>query len=74
MISLFFLIYIIIEKISNPNIPAGYPTLIASIVFFSGIQILFIGFIGEYIGKILKIVNKDKQYVIDFIKKTKIPK
>lgn len=69
IISLIALIFIIFEKLNNPNIPIGYPTLIASIVLFSGIQILFLGFIGEYLGKILKIVNKDKQYVIDLIKK-----
>jgi len=68
-ISLVIMIFIFIEKLLNPTIPMGYASLILAIIFFSGIQILFLGFISEYIGKILRIVNKDRQYIIDFIKK-----
>jgi len=67
IISFVFILFIVIEKILNPNIPVGYSSLVASIVLFSGIQILFLGFIGEYIGKILKLVNKDHQYIIEYI-------
>jgi glycosyltransferase involved in cell wall biosynthesis len=66
-ISFVFLIFIIIEKIINPAMPIGYSSLVGSIIFFSGIQILFLGFIGEYIGKILKLANKEHQYVIDSV-------
>lgn len=68
-ISFLFILVTIIEKILNPNLPLGYSTLITVIVFFSGIQILFLGLIGEYIGKILKNVNKEKQYNINYFKK-----
>ena len=30
---------------------------------------LFLGLIGEYVGKILKNVNKEEQYIINYIKK-----
>ena len=69
IISFMLIIGIVIEKIINPNIPLGYSTLMAVIIFFSGIQILFLGLIGEYVGKILKNVNKENQYNINFIKK-----
>ena len=69
LISLLFILITIIEKILNPNLPLGYSTLITIIVFFSGVQILFLGLIGEYVGKILKNVNKEKQYNISYIKK-----
>ena len=68
-VSLLFIISIIVEKILNPNLPLGYSTIVTIIVFFSGIQILFLGLIGEYVGKILKNVNKEKQYNINYIKK-----
>ena len=37
-------------------------------IFFSGVQLIFMGLFGEYIGKILKNVNKEPQYSIDYIK------
>ena len=69
LISLLFILITVIEKILNPNLPLGYSTLITVIVFLSGVQILFLGLIGEYVGKILKNVNKEKQYNISYIKK-----
>jgi|TARA_B110000305_G_scaffold149026_1_gene165402 glycosyltransferase involved in cell wall biosynthesis len=64
-ISFIFLLFIFFEKIFNPQVPLGYSSLLSAVIFFSGIQILFLGFIGEYIGKILKTVNKDHQYIIE---------
>ena len=68
-ISFLFILITIFEKILNPNLPLGYSTIITVIIFFSGIQILFLGLIGEYVGKILKNVNKENQYNINYLKK-----
>ena len=62
-------IIIIIEKIINPDSSFGFASIFVAIIFFSGVQLVFLGLIGEYIGKILKNVNKQPQYFIDFIKK-----
>lgn len=70
-ISIFFAVYLIIDKIINPHIVPGYSSIAILIIFFSGIQLIFIGLIGEYVGKILKNVNNSKAYYIEFIKKTK---
>jgi hypothetical protein len=35
--------------------------------------LIFIGLIGEYVGKILKNVNNSKAYYIELIKRTKDP-
>jgi len=71
IISFLVIIAIVIEKMINPNVPIGYSTLISVLIFFSGVQLLFLGVIGEYVGKILKNVNKENQYNINFIKKIK---
>ena len=52
----------------------GYTTIIIAIIFLSGIQLIFIGLLGEYIGKVLKNVNKEPQYSIDYIKLNKLQK
>lgn len=44
--------------------PPGIPTLIVSIFFFSGVQLLFMGIIGEYISAIHQQVRK-KPLVIE---------
>jgi undecaprenyl-phosphate 4-deoxy-4-formamido-L-arabinose transferase len=60
VLSIFFIISIVIEKIINPSIPQGYSTILTAVFFFAGVQLLFLGLIGEYVGKILKNVNKEK--------------
>lgn len=38
--------------------PPGVPTLIVALFFFSGIQLFFLGFLGEYVGAIHAQVRK----------------
>ncbi|NYT47147.1 MAG: hypothetical protein H0A75_05700 [Candidatus Methanofishera endochildressiae] len=45
----------------------GFPTLITVILFFSGVQLLSIGILGEYIGHMF---IESKQRPLYFIKKT----
>ena len=54
----------IIEKYFNPGIPIGYPSIIIIIAIFSGIQLIAIGMIGEYLGRIFLSQNKKPQYSI----------
>ena len=44
-------ILFLIEKIVNPGISMGWTSLIVSVLFLSGIQLIFMGLIGEYLGK-----------------------
>ena len=59
-----YLLIIIIRKIINPGIPAGWTSIMAAIIFFGGIQLLSIGLLGEYIGRLFLSINKKPQYVI----------
>lgn len=68
ILSSFYAIFIIVEKTINPNIPIGYSSILTAIFFFSGIQLIFLGLIGEYVGKIVKNVNQEPQYYIEFKK------
>lgn len=63
--SFVFGIFTLIEKFTNPNLPLGYTSLVIIILFFSGMQLLIIGILGEYLGRILSILNKNPQYSID---------
>jgi glycosyltransferase involved in cell wall biosynthesis len=57
-------LFTIIEKIVNPELPLGWPTLTVSITIFAGVELLAIGMIGEYIGRIFISINKQPQFTI----------
>ena len=69
--STILIIITIYEKLTNPIVPLGYSMLITILLFFSGVQFLFLGLLGEYIGKILKNINKDDQYLVSKVIKKK---
>ena len=64
IISLFFAVLLIIFKIRNPEIPQGWTSVATFIFFFSGVQLLALGIIGEYIGRIFINLNQKPQYII----------
>lgn len=57
-------IYIIIQKILNPEILMGYSSLMAVMLSLGGVIMLLLGMIGEYIGRIYISINNSPQYVI----------
>jgi undecaprenyl-phosphate 4-deoxy-4-formamido-L-arabinose transferase len=57
-------IFIFIEKLNNPNLPVGWASLIVSVLFLSSINLLAIGMLGEYLGRLFMNINKSPQYVI----------
>lgn len=51
-LAFFYLIYEIGKTVLFGNSVSGYPTMIASILFLGGIQLISLGFIGEYLGRV----------------------
>ena len=54
----------IIEKIFNPHLPQGYTFIVIIISFYAGIQLIAIGMVGEYLGRLFMAHNKKPQYSI----------
>lgn len=57
-------IYAVIEKLLYPNLPTGYTTIIVLISLFAGIQLMALGMLGEYLGRMFLSQNKKPQYSI----------
>lgn len=57
-------IYTIIKRLVNPEVPIGFSSLMAAVVFFGGMIMIMLGMIGEYIGRIYISMNNSPQYVI----------
>lgn len=65
LISFIYLSYVFIRKILFNDVPAGFTTLIVAIVLFSGVQLISIGLIGEYVLRIYNQVRNRPLYIID---------
>ncbi|MBQ09516.1 MAG: glycosyltransferase [Gammaproteobacteria bacterium] len=58
-------IVVVIEKLFLiPNIPLGWPSMAIAILIFSGVQLLILGFIGEYLGHLYLSSNQTPQFII----------
>lgn len=57
-------IYTVIKRFLNPNVPVGFSSLMAAVVFFGGMIMLMLGLLGEYIGRIYISMNNSPQYVV----------
>lgn len=64
LFSLFMAVYIVINKFLG-NTTSGWSSLMISIWFIGGIQLVALGFIGEYIGKIYREVKARPKYFIE---------
>ena len=64
VISFLYLIYILIETMINGSTTAGWPSLVCIILFLGGIQLIFLGVIGEYIGRIYNEVKERPIYIV----------
>lgn len=64
LISIICMIYTLIEKI-NGHIVTGWASLMLSIWFLGGVQLISISIIGEYVGKIFSEVKHRPRFVIE---------
>jgi polyisoprenyl-phosphate glycosyltransferase len=62
----FLLLYIIAGRILNPQkIVSGWSSLMGIVVFFGGIQLLSLGVMGQYIGRIYREVKRRPLYIME---------
>ena len=63
-IALFFGIEILIETILFGKDVPGYPSLVVGMMVIGGVQLLMIGVLGEYIGKLLSEIKARPVYFV----------
>lgn len=64
VLSLFAAIYALISKILGSTVP-GWTSLMLSIWFLGGLQLIGMGIVGEYIGKLYQEVKHRPKFIIE---------
>jgi len=64
LVSVAFSIFTLYAKIFLHRAPAGFTSLMLFMSFFAGVQLFFLGIIGEYIGRIYQETKRRPLYVV----------
>lgn len=63
--SLLYSVYVLWVRLVLEQTPQGFTTLILAMVFLAGVQLLFLGIIGEYVGRIYEETKGRPIYIVD---------
>jgi dolichol-phosphate mannosyltransferase len=66
-LSFLYAAYAIVIRIASGESPKGFTALIVAMTFFAGVQLLFLGVIGEYLGRIYDETKRRPQFVVSQI-------
>ena len=58
-------VWYLFQKISGLNLTPGLTTTVILISFFAGVQLLGLGLLGEYVGRIYDEVKQRPKYILD---------
>ena len=67
LLSILYIIRLFYLRFIGADLPQGYITLIFSISFFSGVQLISLGLIGEYVFRTYSQVRQRPLFIIDKI-------
>jgi undecaprenyl-phosphate 4-deoxy-4-formamido-L-arabinose transferase len=56
--------FFVIQALVLDRIPEGYPSLIVTLFFLGGIQLMGLGAVGEYVGRIFLTQNRTPQFTV----------
>jgi len=64
LMSIVLAVFYAIKKLTVGLNPPGFATIIVAVFFLSGMQLITIGVIGEYVGRIFEEVKRRPLYVV----------
>lgn len=64
LLGFLFALEISVRRLMNPAIPAGYSSVMATLLLTGGLIVSLLGVVGEYVGRIYMNINGIPQYVV----------
>jgi dolichol-phosphate mannosyltransferase len=58
-------LFYLVAKLAGVGFPIGNPTIVIIVALFSGIQLLSLGIMGEYVGRIYDEVKRRPKYIVE---------
>lgn len=73
LVGLLGAVFVIILKIIRPATYIGWPSMMVALCFFSGVNLMFMGIIGEYVGRIFLGMSRNPQFVVRCVHQERAP-
>lgn len=67
IMAILYMLYVFVNALLYGDPVAGYPTLLTVILFLGGVQLLALGIIGEYLGRVFNESKHRPLYLVDEI-------
>jgi glycosyltransferase involved in cell wall biosynthesis len=64
LVSLLLATFYFVKRVTTGLNPPGFPTLVVALFFLSGVQLVTLGVIGEYVGRIFDEVKQRPLYIV----------
>jgi glycosyltransferase involved in cell wall biosynthesis len=65
LLSAVYALQVIVKTLIIGNPVAGYPSLMTVVLFLGGVQLMFLGIIGEYLGRVFNETKQRPLYLVE---------
>lgn len=65
LLSVIYAAQVIVKTLLIGNPVAGYPSLMTVVLFLGGVQLMFLGVIGEYLGRVFNETKQRPLYLVE---------